>query len=148
MLVVLAIALYAKVPALIGRMLDKRIAGIRDQLDTASRLRAEAEALKAEYEARAATASGEASTLLEQARHEAQSIVEQAKADSAALIERRMRMAEDRIAAAERGAVAEVRARAASVTAAAAEALIRERHDGAADKALVDSTIAGLGKVR
>ena len=146
MLVVLAIMLWKKVPAAIGKALDEKIAGIRAQLDEAAKLRAEAEALKAEYEAKAAAADAEAATMLDRARHEAEGIVEQAKADSAALIERRGRMAEDKIAAAERAAIADVRAKAATAAAAAAAKLIAEQHDASADKAMVDQTIAGLGR--
>jgi len=145
MLVVVAIMIWKKVPAVIGRALDKKIAEIREQLDEASRLRAEAEALKAEYQAKAAAAADEARAILAHAHEEAGEIVTQARADATALIERRGRMAEDKIAAAERAAVAEVRARAAAAAAAAAATLIGERHDASADKALVDQTIAGLG---
>src|SRR3546814_19199208 len=99
--------LWKKVPAAIGKALDKKIAGIREQLDEAAKLRAEAEALKAEYEARAAAAGAEAATMLERARHEAEGIVAQAKADSAPLIERRARMAGDKIGAAQRAANAD-----------------------------------------
>ena len=49
MLVVIALMIWKKVPAAIGRSLDKKIAGIREQLDEAAKLRAEAEALRAEY---------------------------------------------------------------------------------------------------
>jgi F-type H+-transporting ATPase subunit b len=146
MLVVLGIMLWKKVPAAIGRALDKKIAGIREQLDEAAQLRTEAEAIKVEYEARAAQAGAEAKLMLKRARHEADSLVEQAKADSAALIERRAKMAEDKIAAAERTAIARIRARAASAATAAAANLIVEAHDAAADKAMVDETIAGLGR--
>lgn len=146
MLIVIALMLWKKVPAAIGKALDKKIAGIREQLDEAAQLRAEAEALKAEYEAKAAAAGAEAETMLARARGEADAIIQQAKADSAALVERRGRMAEDKIAAAERSAIAEVRAKAAAAAASAAEALIRQQHDAAADKAMVDSTIAGLGR--
>jgi F-type H+-transporting ATPase subunit b len=145
MLFVIAILIWKKVPAAIGSSLDKKIAAIRAQLDEASRLRAEAEALKAEYEARAKAAAGDAEAMLAHARDEAEAIVTQAKADASALIERRGKMAEDKIAAAERAAVAEVRAKAANAAAAAAAKLIAERHDAGADKALVDRTIAGLG---
>jgi F-type H+-transporting ATPase subunit b len=55
-------------------------------------------------------------------------------------------MAEDKIAAAERAAVDEVRARAAAAAAAAAEQLIRERFDAKADRRLVDQAIQGLGR--
>jgi F-type H+-transporting ATPase subunit b len=145
MIVVIAIMIWKKVPAIIGAALDKKIAAIREQLDEASRLRAEAEALKAEYEARAKAAAGEAETMLAHARDEAEQIVAQAKTDASALIERRGRMAEDKIAAAERTAIAEVRAKAANAATVAATKLIAERHDAGADKALVDKTIAGLG---
>ena len=57
-------------------------------------------------------------------------------------------MAEDKIAAAERSAIAEVRAKAAAAAAAAAAQLIAERHDAGADKALIDRTISGLGSTR
>jgi len=146
MLVVIAIMLWKKVPAAVGKALDRKIETIRNQLDEASRLRAEAEALKAEYGARLSAAGAEAEALLKQARHEADLVVEQAKADAEALVERRQRMAEDKIAAAERAAVAEVRARAANAAAAAAAALIAEKHDAKADKGLVDQTIAALGR--
>lgn len=147
MAVVIAIMIWKKVPAAIGRALDRKIEGIREQLDEAARLRAEAEALRAEYEAKQAGAAAEAAALIERARHEADAIRAQAETDAAALIERRTRMAEDKIAAAERTALDEVRARAVDAAVAAAERLIRERHDAGADKRMVDETIAGLGKI-
>src|SRR5947209_7256408 len=112
MVLVLALLIWKRVPALIGQALDRKIAGIRAELDEAEQLRKDAETLKAEYEAKAAAADAERETMLERARHEAEAIVEQAKADTASLIERRTRMAEDKIAAAERQAIEEVRARA------------------------------------
>jgi F-type H+-transporting ATPase subunit b len=146
MVVVFAILIWKRVPALIGAALDRKIAGIREQLEEAAQLRTEAEALKAEYEAKAAQAGAEAATMLERARVEADGIVRQAETDAAALVERRTRMAEDKIAAAERAAVDEVRTKAARAAAAAAEALIREHVDAAADKAAVDAAIADLGR--
>jgi F-type H+-transporting ATPase subunit b len=145
MLVVFAIFLWKRVPAVIAGALDRKIATIRAQLDEAAQLRAEAESLKADYEAKAAAADKERETMLERARHEAEAIVEQAKSDTAALIERRARMAEDKIAAAERHAIDEVRARAARAAAAAATRLIAEEMDSATDKGLIDRTIEGLG---
>jgi F-type H+-transporting ATPase subunit b len=145
MLIVIGILLWKKVPAAIGKALDRKIEGIRQQLDEAAQLRAEAEALRNEYQAKAASAEAEAAAVVERARHEADAIVRQAQADSDALIERRARMAEDKIAAAERHAVDEIRARAATAAAAAAERLIRAEMDPATDRAVVDRTIAGLG---
>jgi len=145
-IIVLVIFLWKKVPAAIGRMLDTRIAAIRTQLDEASKLRAEAETLRAEYETRAKTAQAEAATMREHAHQEAQQILVKAKADAEALMERRAKMAEDKIAAAERAAIAEVRARAADTAAKAAGLLIQQQHGADADRNLVDRSIAGLGR--
>ncbi|QAY79671.1 F0F1 ATP synthase subunit B [Sphingosinicella sp. BN140058] len=145
MILVIAILLWKKVPAAIGKALDRKIEGIRQQLDEAAQLRAEAETLRNEYQAKAASAEAEAAAVVERARHEADAIVRQAQADSDALIERRARMAEDKIAAAERHAVDEIRAKAARAAAAAAERLIQAEMDPATDRAVVDRTIAGLG---
>ena len=144
MLAVMALMLYLKVPALIGAALDKQIAGIRGQLDEAARLRAEAEALWAEYAKKIANAEAHAASMIDHARVEADQIVAKAEADSAAMIARRQKMAEDKIAAAERGALDELRAKAATVAAAAARGLIAETHDAKADKALVDGAISGI----
>jgi len=146
MLAVIAILLWKKVPAAIGRALDKKIAGIREQLDEAAKLRSEAESLKAEYEAKGVAAEGEVRIMRERAQTEADAIVAQARSDAENLVERRTRMAETKIAAAERSAIADIRATAANAAAAAAASLIAERHDAAADKAMTDQAIAGLSR--
>lgn len=145
MVAFIAILLFKKVPALIGKALDGRIAQIREQLAEATKLRAEAEALKAEYEARLAAAAGEADAMRTSAEHEAETLLKDAKGQAADLIVRRQKMAEDKIGAAERTAIADIRARAVSAATVAAGTLIARNHDAKADKALVDSAIKGLG---
>lgn len=144
MIAVLALFLWKKVPAAVGKALDGKIAEIRAQLDEAKALRAEAEALKTEYQAKAAAADGEAAAMVERAKAESTAIVAKAKSDAEALVERRTQMAESKIAAEERAAIDEVRAVAAKAATAAATRLITERRDAAADKVLVDEAIAGL----
>ena len=146
MIIIFAIMIWKGVPKAIGRALDKKIAGIREQLDEASKLRAEAEALRAEYLAKSAAAEGEAAQILAHARAEAEQILAKAKDDTEQLVKRRQRMAEDKIAAAERAAIAEVRAKAAEAATKAAAALIAERNDADSDKGLVDKAIAALGQ--
>jgi F-type H+-transporting ATPase subunit b len=141
MIVVFAILIWKKVPGAIGKALDANIALIRDQLAEAESLRKEAEALKAEYEAKAASADKDRDALLDRARHEAGEIVAKAKTDAEALVERRTRMAEDKIAAEERSAVEQLRASAADAAAKAAAKLIAERHDARTDAQLVDRAI-------
>ncbi|MEO8548167.1 MAG: F0F1 ATP synthase subunit B [Sphingomicrobium sp.] len=144
MIVVLAIMIWKKVPAAIGKALDAKIALIRDQLAEAEALRKEAEALKAEYQAKANAAGAEAAAMIERAHGEAREIVAKAKTDAEALIARRSRMAEDKIAAEERAAVKELRAAAVDGAARAAARLIAGRDDPATDQQLVDRTIAEL----
>jgi len=143
---VLAILVWKKVPAAIGRALDSNIARIRDQLHEAETLRKEAEALKAEYQKKAKSAESEAQEMIERANAEAANIVAKAKKDAEALIERRGKMAEEKIAAEEQAAVKQLRASAADAASRAAARLIAERHDPKSDEQLVDRTIAEFSK--
>jgi len=143
-LIVFALLIWKKVPGAVGRALDAKIALIRDQLAEAESLRKEAEALKAEYEAKAKSVDKDRKALLERAKHEADEIVAKAKTDAEALIERRTRMAEDKIAAEERSAVEQLRAAAADAATKAAARLIADRHDSAADERLVDKAIGEI----
>lgn len=144
MLAFIGLLLWKGVPKLIAGNLDARIAAIREQLDEAKKLRAEAEALRAEYAAKVASAEKDAAAMLEHAKVEAEAIVSKAEADAKAVIARRERMAADKIAAAERGAVEDLRSRAAAAAADAAGQLIAERHGAEADRKLVDEAISGL----
>jgi F-type H+-transporting ATPase subunit b len=144
-IVVIALMLWKKVPGMIGRMLDGRIATIRTQLDEAKTLRAEAEALRTEYEAKAKAAHIEAEAMRAHAHLDAAAIIAKAKASAEDLMGRRAKMAEGKIAAAERAAIAEVRARAADAAAKAAGVLIAEHLGADADRAMVDRSISGLG---
>ena len=144
MAVFILILVIKKVPGLIGGALDGRIAQIKTQLEEASKLRAEAEALKAEYEARLAAAAGEAEAMRKSAEHEAETLLEDAKANAVALVARRHKMAEDKIGAAERAAVAAIRTKAVNAATGAAAALIVQGHDARADKLLIDDAIKGL----
>jgi F-type H+-transporting ATPase subunit b len=145
MLVFLGILIWKKVPALIAATLDQRIADIRKQLDEAAHLRKEAEALKAEYEAKVAAATKDTDALRARAQDDAAHAVEAAKAQAAELIGRRQKMAEDRIASAERAAIADIRALTVKAATAAATSLIQQNHDAKADAAMVDQAIKGIG---
>ena len=143
--ILLLIAFFGgKLHKTIAGGLDGKIAAIRAQLDEAKALRAEAEALRDEYDAKIASAEKDAEAMLANARREAETIVAKAEEDSAAMVERRKRMAEDKIAAAEREAVEDVRNRAASAAALASRKLIADKHDAEADRKLADELIAGI----
>lgn len=147
MAVLIGIFLWRRVPQLIAASLDNRIAAIRAELDEAKALRAEAEELRGSYDAKLAAMDAEAETMREGARQEAARLLEQARADADATIARRRQMAEDRIAAAEREAVADVRRHAARLSADAAERLLAERIDSDVDRQMVDRSISALGRL-
>ncbi len=145
MLLLLLFAFFgAKVHKLIGGGLDKQIAAIKANLEEAKQLRAEAEALRAEYADKIANAEKDAAAMLDHAKAEADGIVEKAKTDTAAMIARRERMAADKIAAAERQAIDDLKARAASAATTAAAQLIAEKHGADADRVLADKVIAEI----
>jgi len=144
MLVLILIMIWKKVPGMITGGLDAKIEAIRSQLDEAKQLRAEAEALRNEYAAKIASAEKDAEAMIEGAQTEADAILVKAEADGQQMIARRKQMAEDKISAAEREAVLEVRNRAASAAAIAARGLIAEKHDAAADSKLADQVIAAI----
>jgi F-type H+-transporting ATPase subunit b len=147
MLVLIGIMVWKKVPTMIAGMLDGKIAQIRSQLDEASNLRKEAEALRGEYQAKIAALEGETAAMRARAEAEADELIARAKVDATALIARRQKMAEDRIAAAERQAVADVRATASRAAVAAAGSIIAEQHDASADRPLIDRAIADVGQL-
>lgn len=144
MAVLIGVFIWKKVPGLLTGGLDAKIAAIRAALDEAKTLRAEAEALRAEYAAKIASAEKDAEAMLASARAEADAILAKAEADSEVMVARRQKMAEDKIAAAERAAVAQVKAKAVTAAAAASKLLIAKAHDGEADKKLADEVIASL----
>ncbi len=147
MAVFIAILLWKGVPRLIGGMLDGQIAAIRNRLDEARTLREEAEKLRDEYARKIANVEQETAAMVANAEAEAAAVLTRAKADAAELAARRGRIAEDKIAAAERQAITDIRATAANAAARAAATIIADHHGADADRALVDRTIAGLNRV-
>jgi F-type H+-transporting ATPase subunit b len=147
MTVFIVILLWKKVPGLVTRGLDNQIAAIRTRLEDAKQLRAEAETLRDEYARKIAGAEAEAAAMIAHADEEAKGVLAKAEADAKDLTARRAKMAEDKIGAAERAALQAIRAKTAEAATKAAAAIIAEKHGADADKALVDKTISGLGRL-
>lgn len=140
------ILLYMKVPAMIGKALDSYTNGIKAQLDQAAKLRAEAEALKAEYQTKLAEAERNASEIFAAAKAEAENMLAVARQDVEALTERRRQAAENKIAVAERTAIEEIRDAAIRAGSAAAQQLIAEKLSDEKRKQIVDTSIGDLGR--
>ncbi len=146
MLALIGIMLWKRVPAMIGKALDGKIDGIRKTLDEAAALRKDAEALKAEYEAKRNAATKEAADIVAAARVDAETMIANAKVQADSLVVRRAALAETKIAAAERAATDEVRAIAAQAATAATQKLLSDKLDGASRDRLVDAAIGELDR--
>jgi len=143
-LVFVLLLLKLKVPKMIGDALDARGKKIAADLEEARRLRAEAEALLAGYQAKQKQAAADVESILTNAEAEAERIVADAQTAADALVARRTRMAEDRIAAAERAATADLRAQAAALAAEAARRVLTTELGAKEQSKLADAAIADL----
>lgn len=126
------------------KILDARATAVRAELDEASRLRREAEAMLKDAETRRAAALKDAAALIEGAKHEAIRVAAAATQEAEHASIRREKMAMDRIAAAEKTAVDSVRFMAAEIATEAARKVISEGLSQEAGSALVDNAIAQL----
>jgi F-type H+-transporting ATPase subunit b len=125
-------------------MLDARAAAVKAELDEAARLRREAESMLRDAEKQRADALAEAKALIEGARAEASRVGAAAAAEAEASAKRREQMAIDRIAAAEKAAVDDVRLAAADVATTAARQVLAEGLGADADAKLIDQAITQL----
>lgn len=128
----------------LAALLDNRAAMVRLELDEAARLRREAEAMLAEARQEREAALADAKSMVEHARAESLRIAEAARREADATAVRRERMAHDRIGAAERAALTEIRDLAADIATEAARAVVAEALTADADAALIDRAIAAL----
>ena len=147
--VVLAFILFfvvfgKKLWAALAAILDARATSVRAELEEASRLRREAESMLRDAEKQRADALSDAKTLIEGARAEAARVSSAAAADAESSAKRREQMAIDRIAAAEKAAVDDVRLAAVDVATTAARQVIAEGLSADADSKLIDDAIAQL----
>ncbi len=144
-LVVFALILWrAKVPGMIAKALDDAGAKVQAQLDEASRLRAEAEALLNQIHAQRAETERASAEMLKAAQADADRLRAEAAAQLEDDIRRRGLIAERKIALAEAQAASEVKAAAADLAAQAVEAVLAARLVGAQSDPLIDSGLSRL----
>ena len=142
---VIALLVWKGVPGLIGKMLDQRAAVIAAELDEARRLRAEAAALLADYQKRAAGAEAEARSIVAAATAEAEQFQKDSRIALESQIARRAAAAQDKIAQAEAAALNEIRGLAADSAVNAAQKLIAARLDEKRASSLIADSIKGVG---
>jgi F-type H+-transporting ATPase subunit b len=141
---ILAIIFWQKVPAMVGKALDDRAAAIAAELETAKRLRTEAEALLTQYRKKSNEVEKEAQAILLAAKADAEAFAAESRAQMKVQIERRGAAAQAKIAQAEATAMSEIRAAAADAAVAAAEKLIAERLDEKRSSTLVTESLRDL----
>ena len=142
---VIALLVWKGVPGMVGKMLDQRSAVIAAELEEAKRLRAEAAALLADYQKRAAGAEAEARSIVDAATAEAAQFQKEARAALEAQIARRAASAQDKIAQAEAQALNEIRGLAADAAVNAAQKLIVAKLDEKRASGMITDSIKGLG---
>jgi len=124
--------------------LDARAARIRDELESARRLREESQEALASYQKQQREVGAEAEVILAHARAEAERIAAQAARNLEETLERRQRLATERIAQEEAKALAEIRAITVDVAISAARQVIVAELDERRGAALIDAAIAEL----
>ncbi len=136
-----ALLVYYNIPTKIVKALDDRADRIRSELAEARRLREEAEAILADYQRKRTEAEREAEDIVATARNEAQFYAEEQRKALAETLQRRVKLAEEKIARAEEQAIQDIRARSVDVAIAAAETLIANKLKGKSAESLVEKSV-------
>ena len=139
------VLVYFGVPGMITRMLDARAVRIKQELDEARALRDEAQTLLAGYERRQKEVRAQAEDIVTAARAEAEKAAEAAKEDIRNSVARRLKTATEQIAAAEQGAIRQIKDQAVTVAVAAAGDVLRDRMKAADANRLIDAAITQVG---
>jgi len=142
---VICIVLFLKyLMPMIGRGLDNRAAKIRDQLEQASRLRAEAEALLATYRDQQQAAIKEAEAIVESAKNDAKELRARAGEELKQALDRRSQQAQEKIARAEAEAIENIRKQMVESATESARGIIATRLAGSSDDEAVTRAIAAI----
>jgi F-type H+-transporting ATPase subunit b len=141
--VVVALA-FRKVAGAVTTALDTRAVKIKQDLDSARKMREDAQALLSEFQRKQRDALKEAEGIIDHAKVEAERLKKEAAQSLEESIVRREKQAEERIAQAEAQALAEVRNMAVDLAMSAATKMIAEQMGPAAQDSLIADSIQGL----
>jgi F-type H+-transporting ATPase subunit b len=135
---------YLGVHKKLAAALDARAAAIAKELEEAKHLREEAEKVLADYKRKQGDAAKEVEAIISLAKKEAEELAAETRSSMAEHFERRMKLAEDKIARAEAEALREVRIAAAEAAVAAAQSVIAAKLTPETADKLVTQGIAAL----
>jgi F-type H+-transporting ATPase subunit b len=128
----------------IAEALDRRQHAIEESIDTAERIRKEADEILAEYRARLAEARGQADEIVARARKTGEAAEVELIAEARAKREEMMEQTRRDIEAETRRAILEIRAEVADLTVLATEKVTRKTLTDADHKRLVEEALAEL----
>ncbi len=131
--------------AIVGA-LDKKIAEIKADIETAERLKKEAQELLAEFQTKQRDAEKAAAEIIEQAKASALAVQKAAEADLAETMERREAQLAERLKRVEEKAIADIQNHAAELAIKATREIVEKTLDDKASTKLVDQAIASVAK--
>ena len=144
---VLLVALLVKTAgSKINAVLDDKIALIKAEIETAERLKAEAQALLADFQEKQRDAEKTAAEIIEAARKSAEGVHKMAEADLAESMERREAQLADRLKRIEEKAIADIQDHAADLAMQATREIIVKTLDEKTSGKLVDQAISSVAK--
>ncbi|HSB60060.1 MAG TPA: ATP F0F1 synthase subunit B [Methyloceanibacter sp.] len=136
--------IYLGVHKKLAAVLDARAAAIAKEIEEARHLREEAAKVLADYKRKQGDAVKETEAIISLAKKEAEELAAETRASMTEHFERRMKLAEDKIARAEAEALREVRVAAADAAVAAAQAVIAAKLTPETADKLVTQGISAL----
>jgi F-type H+-transporting ATPase subunit b len=129
----------------IKRAMEERTARIQADVDAAESAKAEVSAKAAEYDAKLAEARTEAARIIEEARQDADAYRNDKRAEADAEIARMKEQAAADVEASKAQAIADIRGEVATLAIGAAETVVGQNLDRAANEALVEQFINSVG---
>ncbi|HYF45864.1 MAG TPA: F0F1 ATP synthase subunit B [Acidimicrobiales bacterium] len=129
----------------IKKSMEERTARIQADVDAAESAKAEVEAKRSEYDAKLAEARTEAARIIEEARQDADAYRSDKRAEADAEIARMKEQASADVEASKAQAIADIRGEVATLAIGAAETVVGQNLDRAANEALVEQFINSVG---
>ena len=126
--------------------LDKKIAEIRAEIETAERLKKDAQQLLAEFQTKQQDAEKAAAQIIDQARASAKAVQVQAEADLTETMARREAQLTERLKRIEEKAIADIQNHAADLAVKATREIVQKTLDEKASTKLLDQAINSVAK--
>lgn len=147
--IVLSFLLFVFVAYKLGRKsilggLDARIAEVKNEIETAERLRVEAQELLAQYQRKQRDAEKEAKDIVKRAQKQAEHMAKASEAELEETMTRRETQLTQRLKRLEENAIAEIQSHAADIAVAATTEVIAQTLNAKTNAELNEKTIASL----